>query len=244
MIDYLALVGKGNTGYRDVFAPDSPMLGDEGDTVSMYSVVGETNRMKWRVWIPPGTRSLMATLFTKVNESDTKVLLRMGEPPVGGHGDVTPESGAAVDLANVLSAMAQGAEIPCYSPAGAGNVKLSNGAIDSPPVTTVGQWLYINTLKVPGDLIFEIVTRIAVDKAAYLNWYASAIWDDYGNPVPGVQEPEPVPAPVGEQWVFGRVVECGLIEPLAKLCKAKDDADLIQAAKTSGLWAALLKFTK
>ncbi len=241
MIDYLALVGKGNTGYRDVFAPDSPMLGDEGDTVSMYSVVGETNRMKWRVWLPPGTRSLQATLFTKVNESDTKVLLRMGEPPVGGPDSVTPESGAAVDLANVLTTIG---DIPCYSPPGAGNVKLSNGAIDSPPVTTVGQWLYINTLEVPGDSIFEIVVRITVDKAQYRAWYASAVWDIYGNPVPGVHEPTTVPAPVDEQWVFGRVVECGLIAPLAKLCKAKDDAALIQAAKDSGLWAALLKFTK
>ena len=238
MIDYLALVGKGNTGYRDVFAPDSPMLGDEGDTVSMYSVVGETNRMKWRVWLPPGTCSLMATLFTKVNESDTKVLLRMGEPPTGGPDSVTPESGAAVDLASVLTTIG---DIPCYSPAGAGNVKLSNGALDSPPVTTVGQWLYINTLKVPGEVIFEIVTRITVDKAAYLAWYASAIWDDYGNPLPGAQAPTPA---ITEQYVLGRVLELGLVEPLSKLCKAADDAALIKAAKESGLWAALLKFTK
>ena len=248
MTDYTAIVGRGNTGFRYVFEPDSPSLPADGGRVSMYSVVGRSTRRKWRVWLPPGACALQATLLTFVdmgaNAPGAKVLVRLGEPPAGGLASVTPENGAAVDLANVLAALVAGAEVPCYSPASAGAVKLSDGRVDSPPVTTTGQWLYINALQVPGNEIFEIVVRVTVDEAAYLAWYDSAVWDDYGNPVPGVQEPEPVPAPVGEQWVFGRVVECGLIEPLAKLCKAKDDADLIQAAKTSGLWAALLKFTK
>ncbi len=243
--DYTAIVARGDDNFKLKFAPGSPLLPVDGGRVSMYSVVGQTTKRKWRAWVPPGTCSLQATLFTFSNkEPNAKVLLRMGEPPVGGPDSVTPENGAAVDMANVLAALDQGAEVPCYAPGGVGSVKLSEGRVDSPPVTTTGQWLYINALQVPGNEIFEIVVRVTVDEAAYLAWYDSAVWDDYGNPVPGVQEPEPVPAPVGEQWVFGRVVECGLIEPLAKLCKAKDDADLIQAAKTSGLWAALLKFTK
>ncbi len=246
MTDYLSLVGRGNTGFRDVFAPGSIMLADEGDTVSMSSVVGITDRMKWRVWIPPGTRSLQSTLFVYASPPESKVLLRMHQPPTGWLDAVTPENAAAVDLANVLETMLlTGAEVPYWAPPViAGNIKLSDGRIDSPVITNTGGWLYIHALQVPGAKIFELVTRVTVDKAKYLDWYSRAIWDDYGNPVPGVQEPEPVPAPVSEQWVYGRVKECGLIEPLAKLCKAKDDADLIQAAKTSGLWAALLKFTK
>ena len=238
--DYTAIVARGDDNFKLKFAPGSPLLPVDGGRVSMYSVVGQTTKRKWRAWVPPGTCSLQATLFTFSNkEPNAKVLLRMGEPPVGGPDSVTPENGAAVDMANVLAALDQGAEVPCYAPGGVGSVKLSEGRVDSPPVTTVGQWLYINALEVPGHEIFEIVVRVTVDEAAYLAWYASAIWDDYGNPLPGAQAPV-----ITEQYVLGRLQELDMIARLAALCKAGDDAELIAAAKESGLWAALLKFTK
>ena len=241
--DYTAIVGRGNAGFSDVFKPGSHMLPVDGGRVSMYSVVGRSPKRKWRVWLPPGTCALQATLFTFVdmgaNAPGAKVLVRLGEPPAGGLASVTPENGAAVDLANVLAALVAGAEVPCYSPASAGAVKLSEGRIDSPPVTTTGQWLYINALQVPGNEIFEIVVRVTVDEAAYLAWYDSAVWDDYGNPVQGAQAPA-----ITEQYVLGRLQELDMIARLAALCKAGDDAELIAAAKSSGLWAALLRFTK
>lgn len=238
--DYTAIVARGDDNFKLKFAPGSPLLSVDGGRVSMYSVVGQTTKRKWRVWLPPGTCALQATMFTFANpEPNAKVLLRMGEPPVGGPDSVTPENGAAVDMANVLAALDQGAEVPCYAPGGVGSVKLSEGRVDSPPVTTVGQWLYINALEVPGHEIFEIVVRVTVDEAAYLAWYASAIWDAYGNPLPGAQAPV-----ITEQYVLGRLQELDMIARLAALCKAGDDAELIAAAKESGLWAALLKFTK
>lgn len=245
MNDYLSLVGRGNSGYKDVFAPGSIMLADEGDTVSMSSVVGITDRMKWRVWIPPGTRSLQSTLFVYASPPESKVLLRMHQPPTGWLDAVTPENAAAVDLTNVLETLLAGAEVPFWAPPViAGNIKLSDGRIDSPVITNTGGWLYIHALQVPGNKIFELVARITVDKAQYLDWYSRAIWDDYGNPVPGVQEPIQVPTPVNEQYVLGRLQELDMIARLAALCKAGDDAELVAAAKVSGLWAALLKFTK
>lgn len=238
--DYTAIVARGDDNFKLKFAPGSPLLPVDGGRVSMYSVVGQTTKRKWRAWVPPGTCSLQATLFTFSNkEPNAKVLLRMGEPPVGGPDSVTPENGAAVDMANVLAALGQGAEVPCYAPGGVGSVKLSEGRVDSPPVTTVGQWLYINALEVPGHEIFEIVVRVTVDEAAYLAWYASAIWDAYGNPLPGAQAPA-----ITEQYVLGRLQELDMIARLAALCKAGDDAELIAAAKSSGLWAALLRFAK
>ena len=238
--DYTAIVARGDDNFKLKFAPGSPLLPVDGGRVSMYSVVGQTTKRKWRAWVPPGTCSLQATLFTFSNkEPNAKVLLRMGEPPVGGPDSVTPENGAAVDMANVLAALDQGAEVPCYAPGGVGSVKLSEGRVDSPPVTTVGQWLYINALEVPGHEIFEIVVRVTVDEAAYLAWYAGAIWDDYGNPLPGAQAPV-----ITEQYVLGRLQELDMIARLAALCKAGDDAELIAAAKSSGLWAALLRFAK
>lgn len=243
MTDYTAIVGRGNAGFGDVFAPGSPSLPVDGGRVSMYSVVGRSPKRKWRVWLPPGTCALQATLLTFVDmQTDApgaKVLVRLGEPPVGGLASVTPENGAAVDLANVLAALVAGAEVPCYSPASAGAVKLSDGRIDSPPVTTTGRWLYINALQVPGDEIFEIVARVTVDEASYLAWYGSAVWDDYGNPAQGEQTQA-----ITEQYLLGRLQELDMIARLAALCKAGDDAELIAAAKSSGLWAALLRFAK
>jgi len=244
-MNFTALVGRGNTGLREVFKPGALGLSDEGDTFGMYSVVGESANFKWRVWVPPGTRSLQGTLFTFVDMSSdtpgTKALMRMGQPPTGGPNDVTPANAAAVDLRNVLAALVQGAEVPCFSPASAGNVKLSDGGLDSPVVVTTGQWLYIDVLQAPGNRVFEIVIRITIDKAQYLDWYAGAIWDDYGNPLPGTQVPVPA---VTEQYLLGRLLELKMVEPLGKLCKAGSDVQLIAAAKASGLWDALLRFAK
>ena len=242
--DYLALVGRGTAGFKDLFAPGSPLLAEEAGAFVMLSFTASTPRLRWRIWIPPGTRSLQASLYTYASPPESKVLMRMYEPPVGGLDSVTPENSAAVDSTNVLAALLSGAEVPCHAPSEAGTVKLSAGKMDSPVVTTTGGWLYVNALQLPGQQIFKIESYISVDKALYQNWYEHATWDDQGNPLPGVREPIPVPTPVNEQYVLGRLQELDMIAPLAALCKAKDDADLIQAAKTSGLWAALLKFTK
>ncbi len=241
MTDHLALVGRGTTGYREVFAPGSPVLGEDGADVIMAGFTGVTPTLKWRIWIPPGTRSLQATLYTYASPPESKVLMRMHQPPVGGLADVTPENAAAVDLGNVLALLLlTGAEVPCYTPASAGAVKLSDGRADSPVVATTGAWLYINALQLPGQQIFMLDARVTADRAQYLAWYAGAVWDAEGNPMPTVAPP----ATVDEQWVLGRVKEVGLIEPLRALCKASDDAALIQAVTRSGLWGALLRFTK
>lgn len=242
MTGYLALVGRGTEDYKNVFKPDSPSLGVDGNNVVMSGFTGSTPRLQWRIWIPPGTRSLQATLYTYASPPESKVLLRMHQPPVGNVNDVTPENAAAVDLSNVLALLMTGAEVPCYTPASAGAVKLSAGTMDSPVVTTVGAWLYINALQVPGNppQIFKLDSYLSVDAAQYLYWYANAVWDEQGNPVAGVVKP----TGTHEQYVLGRLQELGMVAPLAALCKAKDDSALIQAAKDSGLWAALLKFTK
>lgn len=238
--DYLALVGRGTAGYKDLFSPGSSMLVEDASSVFISGFTGETYRLQWKIWIPPGTRFLQCTLYTRASPPESKVLMRMHQPPTGNLADVTPENAAAVNLSTVLSRLLRGDEIPCYTPAEAGAVKLSDGRVDSEVVTTTGAWLYINALQVPGNQIYKLDAYLGVDKAMYQNWYENAIWDVLDNPVPGVMKP----VEVTEQYVVGRLQELKMIEPLFKLCKARDDAGLIQAAKESGLWAALLKFTK
>ena len=239
MTDYLSLVGRGTAGFRDVFAPGSPMLAEDADTVYMAGFHGSTSHLQWRIWIPPGTKCLQATLYTYASPPESKILMRMHQPPVGTVNNVTAENAAAVDLKDVFTPLLQGAEVPCYTPSGAGAVKLSDGRMDSPVVTATGAWLYINALQTPGAQIFQLDARLTVDKAQYMDWYEHAVWDDYGNPVQGEQAPA-----ITEQYLLGRLQELDMIARLAALCKAGDDAELIAAAKASGLWAALLRFAK
>ena len=244
MNDYLSLVGRGTNNYKDTFAPGAPMLAEDGDTVSMSSVVGSTDRLQWRLWIPPGTRSLQATMFLYASPPSAHVLMRMHQPPTGNLNSVTPENSAAVDLANVFAALLQGAEIPCYAPPEVGGVKLSDGRVDSNVVTATGGWLYISALQTPGAKIYELIARLTVDRAQYLAWYGSAVWDDQGNPLPGAQAPAPAPTPtpVNEKAVLQRVKDTGLDVALMELSGAKTDQELAQRALATGTWAALLKF--
>ena len=207
--DYQALVSRSTTGYRDVFAPGSPLLAEEGDAFVMLSFTGSTPHLQWRIWIPPGTRSLQSSLYTYASAPDSKVLMRMHQPPIGNLASVTPENAAAVESTNVLSLLLQGAEVPCYAPDSAGAVKLSTGRMDSDIVTTTGGWLYVNALQVPGAQIFKIESYISVDKTLYMNWYEHAIWDDQGNPVLGVMTSDgtsPVVTPVSPVVVAPPVV--------------------------------------
>ena len=239
MTDYLSLVGRGTAGFRDVFAPGSPMLAEDADTVYMAGFHGSTSHLQWRIWIPPGTKRLQATLYTYASPPESKILMRIRKPPVGTVNNVTAENAAAVDLTNVFTPLLQGIEVPCYTPAGAGAVKLSDGRMDSPVVTATGAWLYINALQTPGAQIFQLDARLTVDKTMYQDWYETATWDDQGNPIAGVK-----PVETHEQKVLKRVIETGLAEALRKLSGGLDDAELIQAVKETGTWAALMEFAK
>lgn len=237
MTDCTALVNRGTTDFKGTFAPDSPFLADEGTAVSMSGKVDSTPQLQWRVWLPPGTNCLQSTLFTYASPPEAKALMRLGQPPVGTVADVTPENSAAIDRSAVLSLLQQGAEIPCYAPASAGFMKLSASLMDAPVVITEGAWLYITALQVPGDKIFELITYVRTDKAAYLNWYASATWDDQNNPVAAPAEPY-------EQRLLQCAIDTGLVDGLRKLSGGLDDDALIAAAQETGTWPALMKFAQ
>lgn len=249
MPNFSSLVGRGIKDFCKIFAPGSAWLSEDGNTVSMSSVVGETRQLLWRVWIPPGTRSLQATMFAFASPPACKVLMRMHQPPVGDLDSVSPANAAAVNLSDVLTSLLQGNEVPCYAPPEAGAVKLSDGRIDSPVVTTTGGWLYIHVLQAPGDRIYELMVRVTADAALYRAWYSTAVWDDDGNPVGGVSKPvkpaEPItPAKTFEDDLLERIVKSGLGASLHTLAGTKTDADLISVAQSSGTWPALVKLIK
>jgi hypothetical protein len=242
MTDYLSLVGRGTAGFRDVFAPGSPMLAEDADTVYMAGFHGSTSHLQWRIWIPPGTKCLQATLYTYASPPESKILMRMHQPPAGTVNNVTPENAAAVDLQNVLALLMTGAEVPAYTPSGAGAVKLSDGRMDSPVVTTSGAWLYINALQTPGAQIFQLDARLTVDKAQYQTWYEHAVWDDQGNPVEGPPVVQPIES--HEERVLRLLKEAELVAPLMALAGVATDIELGKKALATGVWAGLLRLIK
>lgn len=246
MNDYSALVGRQTKDLKNLFAPGSDMLAEALGLVTLAGQCGDSNCLLWRIWIPPGTLCFQATMYVYWDELPAKVLMRWGQPPVGGLDSVTPENSAAVDLGNVLALLLTGAEIPCYAPAKAGNIKLSDGRMESKVLTHTGDWLYIKALQMPGNKVYQLDARVTADADEYRAWYASATWDIEGNPLPGVQvyvpTPTPVPTPVDEKEVLKRVKDTGLDVALMELSGAKTDEELAQRALSTGTWAALLKF--
>lgn len=241
MIDeYTAVVARGVSGYLTIYKPGSEMLASDGDTVTLVAVTADSYNRKWRVFVPPGAKVLQSTFFTYASPPETKVLLRMHQPPVGGVADVTAEKAVAVDIGTVLQQLLAGKELPFFSPASAGNVKLSDGARESGVITDTGGWVYINALQTPGDKTFELSVRITCDQAMYEAWYWSTTWDAMGNPVEGVPVPV-VPPKSHEARVYEAVKAAGLVGPLSALSGGLVDNALKDAVLKTGVWAALLR---
>lgn len=189
--DYTPLVQRGSTAFNTKFEINSPLLAVSDNEVILPSVVGETFQLKWRVFIPPGTKTLQMTMYTFASAPETKVLMRFGSAPTGSAFSVTPENAASVDSGKVvqmLTASGGGVELPFSSPAAAGALKLSSrsGELTQTILSNTGGWIYINALQVPGNRIFELNTSVTVDERCYRSWFAGAQWDASGNPAEDV----------------------------------------------------------
>ena len=189
--NYNPLVQRGSSGFNTKFEPSSPLLAISDGEVILPSVVGEAFQLQWRVFIPPGTKTLQMTMYTFASPPETKVLMKFGSPPSGSALNVTPENAAAVDITRVvqtLTANGGGVELPFSAPASAGALKLSSrsGELTQTILTNTGGWVYINALQVPGNRIYELNTSVTVDESCYRTWFAGAQWDASGNPAEDV----------------------------------------------------------
>lgn len=188
---YSPLVQRGSTAFNTKFEPSSPLLAISDGEVILPSVVGESFQLQWRVFIPPGTKTLQMTMYTFASPPETKVLMRFGSPPSGSALSVTPENAAAVDnsrIVQTLTANGGGVELPFSAPESAGALKLSSrsGDLTQSILTNTGGWVYINALQVPGNRIYELNTSVTVDERCYRTWFAGAQWDASGNPAEDV----------------------------------------------------------
>lgn len=252
--DYRALVGRQTTGFKKLFEPGSDFLAEDDGVVTLAGQCGDSFHLLWKIWIPPGVKSLQATMYVYHNVTPGKALMRFGQPPIGNANSVTPENASAVDLANVLDTLLAGAEVPCYTPEFGGSIKLS-ASMPSDARNNAGGWLYIKAVQVPGNKVYQLDARVTADTEKYNEWYASAVWDVEGNPVAGEVKPVEPPKPVEpvvagetpqqhEARVYEMVKEAGLLQALSRLSGGLVNRELEVAAVNSGTWEVLLKLIK
>ena len=197
--DYIPLVGRSNQSFSTVYSPDAFATGSilSIDSVAkealLVSSLGQNNNLRWRTFLPPGTKVFEASLFTFSNAVETKVAGRFGAVPVSSIDQVTQAASDSFVRSEALSKLLAGNELLYFSPlvtfsdgsqAGSGTTRLSARQEDSSTqvVSTKGGWVYFNTLQSPGGFIKNLDVRVTVDEACYRNWFANAQFDLSGNP--------------------------------------------------------------
>ena len=197
--DYIPLVGRSNQSFSTIYSPDAFATGSilSIDSVAkealLVSSLGQNNNLRWRTFLPPGTKVFEAALFTFSNPVETKVAGRFGAVPLSSIDQVTQTASDSFVRSEALPKLLAGNELLYFSPlvtfadgsqAGSGTTRLSARQEDTstPVVSTKGGWVYFNTLQSPGNFIKNIDVRVTVDEACYRNWFANAQFDLSGNP--------------------------------------------------------------
>lgn len=149
-----------------------------------------SSTQKYRIFIPPGTKFFdMMTLTYWDQTTRQAIAVKMDSPPQSSYEDVLNRSNLPADSSRILEAILNGQEIRAHVNEG-GNVlpRISGGTTyggASPYIyqTNRGGWLYVNQVKLIGDVAMNLEIRMCVDPTAYKAWYNSASWDNEGNPL-------------------------------------------------------------
>ena len=160
----------------------------DGNLALLQAALGTANAVglsQIRLFIPPGTIQVGITTSAYLSDEDGRVAVSFKALPRATYNDVTTNtsySGGAL-----LSALLEkNEELHFYAPARSGGIMLINPGSEKVNPLLSGGWLYLNFLSIPGGTIYNIQTRVTVDKACYQKWYQSAVWDQTGNPTEGI----------------------------------------------------------
>ena len=148
---------------------------------------------KYRVFIPPGTKYFdMMTLTYWDQTTKQAIAVKMDSAPISTYSETLSNPnlpGDSAEMTRILEKMMAGQEYRSYINEG-GNAlpRITGGTMygGSTPYlyqTTRAGWMYINQLKLIGDVAMNLEIRLCVDPPTYKNWYNSAQWDSDGNPL-------------------------------------------------------------
>lgn len=144
---------------------------------------------KYRIFLPPGTMSFDITTYTYGDTTTRQAMaVRMDAAPVSSY-EETLSQPIFPEGDRVLERLVNGEEFRSYVGEGGnllprfGGGTNYNGATPYVYRSPRGGWLYMNQLKLIGDVAMRIETRTCVDPEIYRAWYNSAQWDSDGNPL-------------------------------------------------------------
>ena len=196
--EYIPLVGRSSSSFSTLYSPDAFATGSvlsidsSAKEALIVSSVGQNNNLRWRTFLPPGTKVFEASLFTYSNAVETRIAGRFGATPVSFIDQVTQTTSDSFVRSDALQKLLAGNELLYFSPlvtfsdgtqAGSGTTRLSARQETSSQIpSSRGGWVYFNTLQSPGSIIKNIDIRVTVDETCYRSWFANAQFDLSGNP--------------------------------------------------------------
>lgn len=203
--NYWPLVARSSSAYSTYYSPDPTEQGSILYTdrinkeVAITSGYGFSNNLEWRVFVPPGTKTIDIFMFTFSAPEETKVTARFGSPPVGTIDAVNVTNGS-LGASQVLPKLLSGEEVVFYGPvftnvvngisyqsSGGGTRLLARPDYLPYVPTTKGGWIYFKTWRVPGQTIQGIDVTIKAEETCYKSWFANTKFDSSGNPAEDVE---------------------------------------------------------
>ncbi len=180
--------------FRDVDAGFAPGLKCYNMQVrhNSASLRASSILQRYRVFIPPGTKSFDMTTMTYWDTTTKQAItLKLDSPPESTYEETLSHENfpRSPNEMRFLEYLFNGQEFRSYV-GEQGNVlpRVSGGTNYSVTPqylyqTSRGGWLYFNQIKLVGDVVMNIEIQMCVDPTAYKNWYNSAQWDTDVNPL-------------------------------------------------------------
>jgi len=186
-------------GYKNMFNFDNPVIRcTDGTLACSYPeesaleriAVGELQR--YRVYIPPGTKSIGLTTFLE-QPSYYIVVARFGKPIENDINYLSDLSDS--EYANLPAdgfGVSELTDHDCVGKNSSGYLKVVNDYIDS----SVNGWLYVIVIRKSGSVINNHVSNW-VNTANFMDWFRTASWDASGDPAESGNS-TPVPSLPGD----------------------------------------------
>jgi len=196
----------GFKNFKTIYHPDNMTLmdvaADFAPGVKCYnmqvrhhatSLRAASSTQKYRIYVPPGTKYFDMMTLTYWDQTTKQALaIKMNSAPQATYSEALNSPnlpGDSMQMSRILENMFNGQEYRSYITEG-GNAlpRISGGTTygGATPYlyqTPRGGWIYVNQVKLIGDVAMNLEIRLCVDPTTYKNWYNSAQWDSDGNPL-------------------------------------------------------------
>lgn len=177
---YVPLVNQEFGNFKTAYGP--AVLPAYGGNVLLRTKHDGLALERFKIFLPPGTRSLGMTYTSYRSEQPGQMSMRFKAAPQIEALQVV--SSSMNDTREALAELNKGRELTFYSPGNSGVIS-GPTAPNVPVRVDSGGFVYVNVSH-PGGSAISVGFHVEVDQSCYSNWFANARWDSNGNPLEGV----------------------------------------------------------